>query len=94
MIAKQNYSSFEICKQCPIVRWKGFIFPSIEKVSFLLALSRTDVKQWCTTHEYELLELEKSTTSEIDDGDEEEEEEEGENSHRKQKKEKYEKEMK
>lgn len=47
-------------------------------------MSRTDVKQWCTTHEYELLELEKNKTSETD---EEDEEEEGENSHRKQKKE-------
>jgi len=37
-------------------------------------MSRTDAKQWCTEHEYELLELEKSTTSETDDDDDEEDE--------------------
>lgn len=45
-----------------------------------IAISRIDAKQWCTEHEYELLELEKTTTSETDDDDEDDE-----NSHRKQK---------
>ncbi|CAF3566414.1 unnamed protein product [Rotaria sordida] len=39
-------------------------------------ISKMDVKQWCTEHEYELLELEKTTTSETDDEDDE-------NNHRK-----------
>ncbi len=47
-----------------------------------IAMSRTDVKQWCTEHEYELLELEKSTTSETDD--DEKEENDDEDNHRKQ----------
>ncbi|CAF0800106.1 unnamed protein product [Rotaria sordida] len=34
-------------------------------------ISKMDVKQWCTEHEYELLELEKTTTSETDDEDDE-----------------------
>jgi len=42
-------------------------------------MSRTDVKQWCTEHEYELLQLEKSTTSETDNDDEDDDE----NNHRK-----------
>jgi len=46
-------------------------------------MSRTDVKQWCTEHEYELLELEKSTTSETDDDEKEENDE---DNHRKQEK--------
>jgi hypothetical protein len=49
-----------------------------------IALSRTDVKQWCKEHEYELLELEKSTTSETDDDDDDPEEEE--DNHRKREK--------
>jgi len=48
-----------------------------------IALSRTDVKQWCKEHEYELLELEKSTTSETDDDEKEENDE---DNHRKQEK--------
>jgi len=44
-----------------------------------IAISKTDVKQWCTEHEYEFLQLEKSTTSETDDDEDEE------NTHRKQK---------
>jgi hypothetical protein len=44
-----------------------------------IAISKTDVKQWCEKHEYELLELEKSTKSETDD----EEDEDNENTHRK-----------
>ncbi|CAF5190603.1 unnamed protein product, partial [Rotaria magnacalcarata] len=35
-------------------------------------ISKTDVKQWCTEHEYELLELEKTTTSESDGEDDDE----------------------
>ncbi|CAF1356042.1 unnamed protein product [Adineta ricciae] len=35
-------------------------------------ISKTDIKQWCTEHGYELLELEKSATSETDDDDEDE----------------------
>lgn len=62
-----------------------FCHRSIMNSLSLLALSQTDVKQWCTKHEYELLELEKSTTSETDE-DEDEEDEEGENNHRKQRK--------
>ncbi len=45
-----------------------------------IAISKTDLKQWCTEHEYELLQLEKSTTSETDDDEEVEDEE---NTHRK-----------
>lgn len=40
------------------------------------AISKMDLKQWCTEHEYELLELEKTTTSETDNDEEDE------NSHR------------
>jgi hypothetical protein len=37
-----------------------------------IAFSKTDVTQWCTEHEYELLELEKSATSETDDDEDNE----------------------
>ena len=40
-------------------------------LSLSLAISRTDIKQWCTEHEYELLELEKSTASETEETEEE-----------------------
>lgn len=46
-------------------------------------MSRTDVKQWCTENEYELLELEKNTTSETEDNDDEEDDDDNENNHRK-----------
>jgi hypothetical protein len=50
-----------------------------------IAISRIDVKQWCTEHKYELLELEKNTTSEPEDDEEENDDE---DNHRKQKKKK------
>ena len=34
------------------------------------ALSRFEIKQWCSEHQYELLELEKRATSETDNDDE------------------------
>ncbi len=48
-----------------------------------IAISKTDIKQWCTENEYELLELEKTATSETDDNDDDDGDE---NNHRKQKK--------
>lgn len=46
----------------------------------LLAMSKTDVKQWCTNNQYELLELEKTSKSEADDDDDADDDDE--NSHR------------
>ena len=40
-------------------------------LSLSLAISRADIKKWCTEHDYELLELEKSTTSETEETEEE-----------------------
>ena len=41
---------------------------------FPLAISRSDLKQWCSEHDYELLELEKTATSENDDEQDEQDE--------------------
>ncbi|UJR27538.1 hypothetical protein I4U23_008820 [Adineta vaga] len=38
-------------------------------------IPKTDLKQWCTEHGYELLELDKSTTSETDDDDDDDDDE-------------------
>ncbi|CAF4317172.1 unnamed protein product, partial [Adineta steineri] len=50
--------------------------------ALLNTISRTDIKQWCTEHDYELLELEKNKTSETDDEDDDEDGEDDENAHR------------
>ena len=39
------------------------------------ALSRFEIKQWCSEHQYELLELEKRATSETENDDEDDEDE-------------------
>ena len=56
-------------------------------LSLSLAISRTDIKKWCTEHDYELLELEKSTTSETEETEEENDDDDDESQCKKRKRE-------